>query len=92
MDKKEENNKTQINNTNNNNEENQQEKHKLNYFNSFSLYYILLGHIEEILSLCYIPQLKILISSSIDHTVKIFDFTTGQMTHFFKFDFIIHLS
>ena len=91
MDKKEENNKTQIDNTNNNNnEENQQEKHKLNYFNSFSLYYILLGHIEEILSLCYIPQLKILISSSIDHTVKIFDFTTGQMTHFFKFDFIIN--
>ena len=88
MDKKEENNKTQIDH--NNNEENQQETHKLDYFNSFSLYYILLGHIEEILSLCYIPQLKILISSSIDQTIKIFDFTTGQLTHFFKFDFIIN--
>ena len=88
MDKREENNKTQIDN--NNNQENHQEEHKLDYFNSFSLYYILLGHIEEILSLCFIPQLKILISSSIDHTVKIFDFTTGRMTHFFKFDFIIN--
>ena len=84
---KEENNKSQIQD---NNEQKENDKHKLDYFNSFSLYYILLGHIEEILSLCYIPELKILISSSIDHTIKIFDFTTGQMTHFFKFDFIIN--
>jgi WD40 repeat protein len=84
---KEEKNKNQIEN---NIEEKRNNKHKLDYFNSFSLYYILLGHIEEILSLCYIPELKILISSSIDHTIKIFDFTTGQMTHYFKFDFIIN--
>ena len=85
---KEKNDKTQIDN--NNNEKNQNDKHKLDYFNSFSLYYILLGHTEEILSLCYIPQLKFLISSSIDYSVKIFDFTTGHLTHFFKFDFIIN--
>ena len=70
-------------------EENENNNHKLDYFNSFSLYYILLGHLEEIVSFCYIPELKILISSSIDNSLKIFDFTTGQLTHFFKFDFII---
>ena len=72
------------------NEENENNNHKLDYFNSFSLYYILLGHLEEIVSFCYIPELKILISSSIDNSLKIFDFTTGQLTHFFKFDFIIN--
>ena len=72
------------------NEENKNNNHKLDYFNSFSLYYILLGHLEEIVSFCYIPELKILISSSIDNSLKIFDFTTGQLTHFFKFDFIIN--
>ena len=71
-------------------EENENNNHKLDYFNSFSLYYILLGHLEEIVSFCYIPELKILISSSIDNSLKIFDFTTGQLTHFFKFDFIIN--
>ena len=63
---------------------------KLDYFNTFSLYYILLGHLEDIVSFCYIPELKILISSSIDNSLKIFDFTTGHLTHFFKFDFIIN--
>ena len=71
-------------------EENENNNHKLDYFNSFRLYYILLGHLEEIVSFCYIPELKILISSSIDNSLKIFDFTTGQLTHFFKFDFIIN--
>ena len=70
-------------------EENENNNHKLDYFNSFRLYYILLGHLEEIVSFCYIPELKILISSSIDNSLKIFDITTGQLTHFFKFDFII---
>ena len=73
----------------NDNQKNQY-THELNYFNSFSLYYILLGHLEEIVSLCYIPQTKVLISSSLDNTIKIFDFTTGNLTHFFKFDFIIN--
>ena len=71
-------------------EENENNNHKLDYFNSFSLYYILLGHLEEIVSFCYIPELKILISSSIDNSLKIFDFTTGQLTYFFKFDFVIN--
>ena len=83
--------KTQLeNNFEKENEENENNNHKLDYFNSFSLYYILLGHLEEIVSFCYIPELKILISSSIDNSLKIFDFTTGQLTHFFKFDFIIN--
>ena len=83
--------KTQLeNNFEKENEENENNNHKLDYFNSFRLYYILLGHLEEIVSFCYIPELKILISSSIDNSLKIFDFTTGQLTHFFKFDFIIN--
>ena len=69
--------------------DNQQNNGELNYSNYFSLYYILLGHSDEILSLCYISQLQILISSSNDSTLKIFDFTTGHLTHYFKFDFII---
>ena len=71
-----------------NEEQNKPHNHELKYFNSFSLYYILLGHLEEIVSLCYIPQIKMLISSSLDNTLKMFDFETGNLTHFFKFDFI----
>ena len=73
-----------------NEEQNKPHNHELKYFNSFSLYYILLGHLEEIVSLCYIPQIKMLISSSLDNTLKMFDFETGNLTHFFKFDFIIN--
>lgn len=71
-------------------DDNEKNNNKLDYFNCFSLYYILLGHLEEITSLCYIPETKLLISSSLDNTLKIFDFTTGHLTHFFKFDFIIN--
>ena len=78
------------NNNNQNKSGENDDKNKIDYFNSFSLYYILLGHTEEIISLCYIPQAQILISSSVDYTVKIFDFKTGHLTHFFKFDFVIN--
>ena len=76
---------------NNNNEENINDKViNLDYYNFYRLYYVLLGHLQEILSLCYIPQLKMLISSSDDHTVKMFDFETGHLKYFFKLDFIIN--
>ena len=75
----------------NNNEENINDKViNLDYYNFYRLYYVLLGHLQEILSLCYIPQLKMLISSSDDHTVKMFDFETGHLKYFFKLDFIIN--
>ena len=62
----------------------------LEYYNYFSLYYVLLGHLQEILSLCYIPQTKMIVSSSDDHTVKIFDFNNGHLIYYFKLDFIIN--
>jgi WD40 repeat protein len=62
----------------------------LDYYNFFSLYYVLLGHVQDILSLCYIPQTKMIVSSSDDFTVKIYDFNTGHLIYFFKLDFIIN--
>ena len=63
---------------------------KLEYYNYFSLYYVLLGHSQDISSLCYIPENKLLVSSSDDHTVKIFDFETGHLKYYFKLDFIVN--
>ena len=50
----------------------------------------ILGNVKEIHSLCYIPQIKILISSSDDYTLKIYDFNTGHLKYYFKLDFIIN--
>ena len=63
---------------------------KLEYFNYFNLYYVLLGHLKEISYLCYIPQIKLLVSSSYDQSVKIFDFETGHLKYYFKLDFIVN--
>jgi len=74
-------------------EKNSEEKKKevnLEYYNYFSLYYVLLGHLQDISSLCYIPENKLLVSSSDDHTVKIFDFETGHLKYYFKLDFIVN--
>ena len=79
-------------NKNNKNEENIDDKNEINldYYNFYSLYYVLLGHFQEIYALCYIPQTKMLISSSDDHTIKIFDFNTGHLKYYFKLDFIVN--
>ena len=68
----------------------QDNKTDLDYYNFFNLYYVLLGNVKEINSLCYIPQTKILVSSSDDYTVKIYDFNTGHLKYYFKLDFIIN--
>ena len=86
--------KDNVNNESENKKENEKyngdNKNNLDYYNYFNLYYVLLGNVKEIHSLCYIPQTKILISSSDDFTVKIYDFNTGHLKYFFKLDFIIN--
>ena len=66
------------------------EEINLEYYNYFSLYYVLLGHLQDISALCYIPEKKLLVSSSDDQTVKIFDFETGHLKYYFKLDFIVN--
>ena len=70
--------------------ESKKENNSLNYYNYFKLYYVLLGNLQKINSLCYIPQIKMLVSSSDDNTVKIFDFNTGHLKYYFKLDFIVN--
>lgn len=70
--------------------EGKDEEINMEYYNYFSLYYVLLGHLEDISSLCYIPDKKFLVSSSDDHSVKIFDFETGHLKYYFKLDFIVN--
>ena len=70
--------------------EEKNEEINLEYYNYFSLYYVLLGHLQDISSLCYIEEKKLLVSSSDDQTLKIFDFETGHLKYFFKLDFIVN--
>ena len=78
-------------NKGNKNEKNNEDNYNnLDYYNFFNLYYVLLGNVQEIHSLCYVPQTKLLISSSDDYTVKIYDFNTGHLKFYFKLDFIIN--
>ena len=72
------------------NKELKNENNNLDYYNYFNLYYVLLGSLDRINALCYIPQTKMLISSSDDYTVKIFDFNTGHLRYYFKLDFIVN--
>ena len=79
----------------NNEKENEEKEEENNYllddnecYNYYKLYYVLLGHLQEINSLCYVPSKKILVSSSDDFTVKIFDMNMGHLKYYFKLDFI----
>ena len=71
-------------------EEDPNEVINLDYYNYFRLYYVLIGHFQEIRSLCYIPQPQMIISSSNDQTIKIYDFKTGHLIYYFKLDFIVN--
>ena len=75
---------------NDKNIEEKNEEINLEYYNYYSLYYVLLGHLKDISSLCYIQEQKLLVSSSDDQTVKIFDFETGHLKYYFKLDFIVN--
>ena len=62
----------------------------IDYYNTFSLYYILLGHSQKIRGLYYVPSKKVLVSSSDNCTIKIYDMTNGFSLYHFNLDCIIN--
>ena len=63
---------------------------KIDYYNTFSLYYILLGHSQQIRSLYYVASKKFLVTSSDNCTVKIYDMTNGFSLYHFNLDCIVN--
>ena len=63
---------------------------KIDYYNTFSLYYILLGHSQQIRSLFYVANKKFLVTSSDNCTVKIYDMTNGFSLYHFNIDCMIN--
>ena len=63
---------------------------KIDYYNTFSLYYILLGHSQQIRSLYYVANKKFLVTSSDNCTVKIYDMTNGFSLYHFNLDCMIN--
>ena len=63
---------------------------KIDYYNTFSLYYILLGHSQQIRSLFYVTNKKFLVTSSDNCTVKIYDMTNGFSLYHFNLDCMIN--
>ena len=62
----------------------------IDYYNTFSLYYILLGHSQKIRCLYYVPNKKVLVTSSDNCTVKIYDMTNGFSLYHFNLDCIVN--
>ena len=62
----------------------------IDYYNTFSLYYILLGHSQQIRSLFYVANKKFLVTSSDNCTVKIYDMTNGFSLYHFNLDCMIN--
>jgi len=62
----------------------------IDYYNTFSLYYILLGHSQEIRCLYYVPSKKVLVSSSDNCTIKIYDMNNGFSLYHFNLDCIVN--
>lgn len=62
----------------------------IDYYNTFSLYYILLGHSQQIRCLYYVPNKKVLVTSSDNCTVKIYDMTNGFSLYHFNLDCIVN--
>ena len=62
----------------------------IDYYNTFSLYYILLGHSQKIRSLYYVASKKVLVTSSDNCTIKIYDMTNGFSLYHFNLDCIIN--
>ena len=63
---------------------------KIDYYNTFSLYYILLGHSQPIRCLYYVSNKKFLVTSSDNCTVKIYDMNNGFSLYHFNLDCIIN--
>ena len=62
----------------------------IDYYNTFSLYYILLGHSQEIRCLYYVPSKKVLVSSSDNCTIKIYDMNNGFSLYHFNLDCVVN--
>lgn len=62
----------------------------IDYYNTFSLYYILLGHSQQIRSLFYVQSKKVLVTSSDNCTVKIYDMTNGYSLYHFNLDCVVN--
>ena len=62
----------------------------IDYFNTFSLYFILLGHSQQIRSLYYVPNKKVLVTASDNCTIKIYDMTNGFSLYHFNLDCIVN--
>ena len=62
----------------------------IDYYNTFSLYYILLGHSQQIRSLYYVPSKKVLVTSSDNCTIKIYDMNNGFSLYHFNLDCIVN--
>ena len=62
----------------------------IDYYNTFSLHFILLGHSQQIRCLYYVPSKKVLVTSSDNCTVKIYDMTNGFSLYHFNLDCIIN--
>ena len=62
----------------------------IDYYNTFSLYYILLGHSQQIRCLYYVPNKKVLVTSSDNCTIKIYDMTNGFSLYHFNLDCIVN--
>ena len=62
----------------------------IDYYNTFSLYFILLGHSQQIRCLYYVSSKKVLVSSSDNCTVKIYDMANGFSLYHFNLDCIVN--
>ena len=62
----------------------------IDYYNTFSLYFILLGHSQQIRSLYYVASKKVLVTSSDNCTVKIYDMNNGFSLYHFNLDCIVN--
>ena len=62
----------------------------IDYYNTFSLYFILLGHSQEIRCLYYVPSKKVLVSSSDNCTIKIYDMNNGFSLYHFNLDCVVN--
>ena len=62
----------------------------IDYYNTFSLYFILLGHSQQVRSLYYVAKKKVLVTSSDNCTVKIYDMTNGFSLYHFNLDCIVN--
>ena len=60
-----------------------------NYYNSYSLHFILLGHSQKITALYYVKGLNFLVSASDTSIVKVYNMENGHSLYHFNLDCVI---